>query len=237
MELRGQVLQGRASVRHCSGMPSRPPRWRRALRAGLRFVAVTLIVTVVLPAVAMLVAMGIVEGTTRDQIFERADLVPEMPVGIVFGAGLRPDGSPSPALARRVEAGVALYQAGKVSMLLMSGDSGTDWHDEVGPMRDLAIRSGVPARAIALDPAGYRTYESCDRARSVFGIERAVVVTQAFHLPRTVFTCERLGLTVVGYVAERFTGPTYTLAVLRERIAQLFSLFELTLGEQIRTSG
>lgn len=233
--MRSRSLGQRTSSPAAGGARLNGPFGHGGLQFALRLLTYLLAACLLMPTVAILVAMEIVEGTTRGRIFDEPQEVPEAPVAIIFGAGLTPNGLPSPALARRVEAGVALYEAGRVHRLLMSGDSGTDWHDEVGAMRDLAIATGVPADAILIDPAGFRTYESCERARAVYGFQRAVVVTQAFHLPRTIFTCDRLGVDAVGFVAERFTGPAYTSAMLRERVAQVFSVVELALGERLRT--
>jgi vancomycin permeability regulator SanA len=120
------------------------------------------------------------------------------PVAIVFGAGLRPDGAPTPLLADRVDLAVELLAAGRVRLLLFTGDHGTLGHDEVGAMARYAVARGVPAGRIVLDHAGFDTYASCYRARSVFGVRRAVVVTTRFHLPRAIYTCRRLGVRATG---------------------------------------
>jgi vancomycin permeability regulator SanA len=120
------------------------------------------------------------------------------PVAIVFGAGLRPDGTPTPLLRDRVDLAADLYAAGRVRILLLTGDHGTTGHDEVGAMAAYAESRGVPRSRIVLDHAGFDTYASCYRARSVFGVRRAIVVTTRFHLARAVYTCRRLGVSAYG---------------------------------------
>ena len=132
----------------------------------------------------------------------RIERVPERPVAIVFGAGLWWDGSPSPVLRDRVAMAAQLYFTGKVKKLLMSGDNRFLDYNEPGAMREYALKLGVPEEDIVLDFAGRRTYDTCYRAREIFGLEQAILVTQAFHLPRALYTCNQLGLQAVGVPAD-----------------------------------
>jgi SanA protein len=128
---------------------------------------------------------------------------PSRPVAIVFGAGLWRDGSPTPVLRDRVQTAAELYFAGKVQKLLMSGDNSTIYHNEPAAMRQYALELGVPDEDIVLDYAGRRTYDTCLRAREIFGATDVVLVTQKFHLPRAVFTCNALGVHGMGVEADR----------------------------------
>lgn len=127
---------------------------------------------------------------------------PAAPVAIVFGAGLQKDGSPSPVLKDRVTAAVELYKGGKVVKLLMSGDNRFIDYNEPAAMRDYAFSLGVPVEDIVLDYAGRRTYDTCYRARDIFGLNEALLVTQKFHLPRAIFTCNNMGIKVNGVIAD-----------------------------------
>ena len=131
--------------------------------------------------------------------FEQA---PAKPVVIVFGAGLWWDGSPSPVLRDRVETAARLYFAGKVKKILMSGDNRFLDYNEPGAMRQYALRLGVPDEDIVLDYAGRRTYDTCYRARQIFGVKEAILVTQSFHLPRALYTCNLLGVRAIGVPAD-----------------------------------
>jgi SanA protein len=122
-------------------------------------------------------------------------------VAIVFGAGLQRDGSPSPVLKDRVETAVQLYKSGKVEKLLMSGDNRFVDYNEPGAMQAYAIDLGVPQADIVLDYAGRRTYDTCYRAFHIFGVKEAILVTQRYHLPRALFTCNGIGLKSTGVAA------------------------------------
>lgn len=121
---------------------------------------------------------------------------PRRPVAIVFGAA-------GDILTDRVTTSVELYKAGKVQKLLMTGDNGHDGYNEPEDMKQQAIAEGVPARDIICDYAGFRTYDSLYRARDIFGVRSAILVTQRYHLPRALFLGEKLGLDVVGVDAAR----------------------------------
>ncbi len=126
------------------------------------------------------------------------EAAPPERVAIVFGAGLRRDGTPTAVLRDRVETAVQLYMAGKVEKLLLSGDNRFVDYNEPEAMRQYALSLGVPDEAMVLDYAGRRTYDTCYRAKAIFGVERAILVTQNFHLPRALFTCNALGLEAIG---------------------------------------
>ncbi len=127
--------------------------------------------------------------------------VPARKVAIVFGAGLWRDGSPTPILQDRVETGAKLFFAGKVEKILMTGDNSLVEYNEPEAMRQYALKLGVPASAIVLDYAGRRTYDSCYRAKEIFRVKEAILVTQKFHLARALFLCNALGLDGVGVEA------------------------------------
>ncbi|GAA3447431.1 SanA/YdcF family protein [Planomonospora venezuelensis] len=140
--------------------------------------------------------------------------VPEAPVALVLGAGVR-GAHPSPMLASRLDISAELYRAGKVRAILLSGDNGRRDYDEPTVMRDYLVVRGVPARALVLDYAGFDTWDSCVRARDVFGATRVTLVTQVFHLPRAVALCRTAGLETHGVgddSTRRWAGTTYVYA-------------------------
>lgn len=138
-----------------------------------------------------------------DRIYPQPAEIPASPVAIVFGAGYWPSGRLSHALADRMDAAIELYNLGKVNKLLLTGDNRAADYNEPAAMAEYAQARGVPREDLVLDYAGRRTYDSCYRAGAIFGVEQATLVTQAFHLPRALLTCDRLGLSVVGLAADR----------------------------------
>lgn len=125
-------------------------------------------------------------------------------VALVFGAGLTKSGEATPILKDRVDTAVQLYNAGKVKKLLMSGDNRFVNYNEPKAMRQYALELGVPDADIVLDYAGRRTYDSCYRAKAIFGVKDAILVTQKFHLPRALFLCNMLGVNGTGVAADNF---------------------------------
>lgn len=154
---------------------------------------------------------------------------PSAPVVIVLGAGLASDGTPSPYLTRRLDAARQLYNNGTVASILLTGDSTSIGHDEVGSMQTWLVDKGVPASALILDGEGIDTLASCVRARDQFGIDRAIVVTQDYHLPRALFLCQHAGLDVDG-VAVSSQGQQTQRFRAREVPAVVKAAIEVLLG-------
>ena len=125
------------------------------------------------------------------------------PVAIVFGARVWDSGEASPVLYDRVLTAVELYRAGRVKKLLMSGDNPTANYDEPTAMKKTAMQLGVPENDIVLDFAGRRTYDTCYRAKEIFDVKKAILVTQEFHLARALYLCNNLGVESVGITANR----------------------------------
>jgi vancomycin permeability regulator SanA len=196
--------------------------YRRLVRRVLRI----LLLAALIPPVALLYVSLSTAGYRYEQ---PANLQPTR-VAMIFGAGVRPDGRPSPMLAERVEAGVALYQSGMVQKLLMTGDNSRVEYDEVTAMKQYAMDRGVPERDITLDYAGFSTYESCYRAQPIFGVSEAILITQRFHLARAVYTCRTLGVQASGLAVpdwERYPRLTVASYIVRESLAMIKALIEL----------
>lgn len=164
-------------------------RWRRLIVAG--FAGVLLLPLVVAGSV------GWVRRAAHGHVYDVAG-VPAAPVALVLGAQVYADGTPSPFLAARLDVARRLFDAGTVRAVLVSGDHGRWEYDEPGGMRRWLVDRGVPPDKIVEDHAGFDTYDSCQRARQVFGVDRAIVVTQSFHVARAVAVCRGVGLDAVG---------------------------------------
>jgi vancomycin permeability regulator SanA len=176
-----------------------------------------------LPVALFGVASLFVELRYKGRIHGVAD-APSAPVAIVFGAGLGPGRAVSPLLAERLDAAVALLAANKVSRLFLSGDNSSDrYHDEPGAMMRYLTSRGVPSEKISSDPLGLSTYASCYRAYRLFGMEKALLVTQDFHLPRALFIANGLGMDAFGVAADEPRGK-HTGYELRELFSRPLAL-------------
>lgn len=154
---------------------------------------------------------------------------PTRPVAIVFGAGLTRSGDASPILKDRVQTGAKLYFAGKVQKLLLTGDNSFATYNEPEAMRRYALSLGVPEEAIVLDYAGRRTYDSCYRAKEIFGVQEAILVTQAFHMHRAIYLCRALGMDGVGVISENINYRRFSLVYwnIRELAATVNALVDV----------
>ncbi len=209
---------------------------RRAfsIRSWLRRLAFLLLIAIATP----LLLIGYVLADTRGQSYDRAASAPTEPVAMVFGAGITGKDRLTPMLADRVKTAVELYQLHRVQKILMTGDSGRITHDEATAMQRYAVGRGVAAQDIALDYAGFSTYESCYRARVIFGIDRAVLVTQRYHLPRAIYTCRQLGIDAVGVGAQDWgVYPDGLMAAysVREGVAILKALWDVHIARPLPT--
>ena len=186
-----------------------------------------LLLILLLGSVILLVPRLITAVYARSRIVN-AEKSPSRPVAIVFGAGLWRDGSPTPVLRDRVATAASLYFAGKVEKLLMSGDNRFINYNEPAAMRTYALELGVPDQAIVLDYAGRRTYDTCYRARDIFEVHQAILITQSFHLPRAIFLCEAMGVSAVGVSADlrQYRRSSLLYWNLRELPATLTALWE-----------
>jgi len=181
--------------------------------------------------IAPLAALLYVGAATSPYRSSAAEQVSAERVAVVFGAGVRGD-RPTRILAERIEGAVALYRLGRVHKLLMTGDNSRADYDEVTVMRRYAEDLGVPPGDITLDYAGFSTYESCYRLRPIFGVERAVLVTQRYHLPRAIYTCRALGVEAVGLAMPdwgRYADILIARYTLREALATAKALVDVHL--------
>ncbi|MCW2811068.1 MAG: hypothetical protein JWP61_1526 [Friedmanniella sp.] len=188
-----------------------------------------------LPGVAALAAAVAVGGavlfvrrTAAGHLFTETD-VPPAPVALVLGAQVNPDGTPSAFLAGRLDLAQRLLDAGTVQVILVSGDNMAVEYNEPEAMRDYLVGAGVPAARIVLDHAGFDTYDSCVRARRIFGVTDLVVVTQDYHLPRAVATARRLGLRAsgVGDHTARRNARAWRRGAARDQVACVKTVIDL----------
>ncbi|MFE4054718.1 vancomycin high temperature exclusion protein [Streptomyces sp. NPDC059096] len=143
---------------------------------------------------------------------------PARDVAVVFGAGLR-DGGPTPYLAHRLDTAAELYRAGRVKVVLVTGDNSRTEYDEPDAMRAYLVEHGVPDRRIVSDYAGFDTWDSCVRAKKIFGVERALLVTQGFHVRRAVALCGSAGIEAYGVGVTEPRDVTWYYGAVREIFA------------------
>lgn len=120
--------------------------------------------------------------------------IPKQRLAIVFGAGIIKNSQPSPFLQDRLDVAIELYKQDVVTHILVSGDNRAEDYNEPSVMRAYLVEAGVAASDITLDYAGLDTYDSCYRAKHVFNITQAVLVTHGYHVPRALYACRSMGI-------------------------------------------
>lgn len=205
-------------------MVHRKPKRLRPWLVGAGGLVLALLLGVIGPAIHIGVASSGKEYGAAD--------VPARSVGIVLGARVYPDGTPSPFLKARLDLAVSLYRQGKVRVLLASGANTVGSFRETSVMVDYLVQAGVPADKVVGDPKGYDTFDSCYRARQVYGVTSATVISQGYHLPRAITLCDAVGIDTVG-VGDytRRQSPSWRSGALREWAAGPKVEYDLIFGK------
>jgi len=200
-----------------------PGRRRRLLLWSLLVAGVL----VVLAGLAVLVPNLIITQGAKAYIVQTPEEAPHAQAAIVLGARVWVDGTPMDMLGDRLETAVRLYEQGKVDKLLLSGEHFKVPYNQVDTMLEYVLERGVPEEDVFTDNAGLSTYDTMYRARDVFQVESALIVTQGFHLSRAVYTARHLGLDAIGVVADLQTYRDYAPNAAREILARVNAIIEL----------
>jgi vancomycin permeability regulator SanA len=170
-----------------------------------------------------------VHGISSGHVYTQAADAPTAPVALVLGAEIYGNGDPSPFVVARLEIARQLYATGRVKAILVSGDHGRWTYNEPGAMFLWLVDHGVPARQVVLDHAGFDTYDSCARARRIFGVRKAIVVTQSYHIARAVTLCRKLGVDAdgVGDDTARIYRDPWLAGSRRERLAVVKAMLDV----------
>lgn len=171
----------------------------------------------------------------RPYIYKNIEDVPETQVVLIPGAAVNEDGKLSPIFEERANRAALLYKVKKVSKILVSGDNSTDSYNEVNPVRNYLLGKGIPDQDIFLDHAGFDTYSTMYRARDIFQVSSAVVSTQSFHLPRSIFLARALGMDVYGVSANE--EPARLKNYVREIFANQKAILNLAFNRQPKFLG
>jgi len=210
---------------------------------------ITLIVIFALGVLGAGTLFGIdawVRYSVRDQILteEQAASLQDVDCIVVLGCKVYDDGTPSAMLEDRLKRGVALYDLGAAPKLLMSGDHGRENYDEVDSMKQYAVDAGISSADVFMDHAGFSTYETMYRAKEIFGADKILIVTQEYHLYRSLYVAEALGIEAYGvnanyrgYVGQTARDLREILARVKDFAMTIFKPEPTYLGETIPISG
>ena len=162
---------------------------------------------------------------------------------LILGAGIWGD-KPSPMLEERLKEGITLYKKGTTKKIIMSGDHSREDYDEVKIMKEYAESEGVPSEDIFMDHAGFSSYDSVYRAKEIFGVQKMIIVTQKYHLYRSLYIAKKLGIEAYGIESNLRTYPGQVFREIREILARDKDYFKCIMkpeasimGEKISLDG
>jgi len=198
--------------------------------------------TIILIILLLLVIVGginyIVDSTTRKQIYSDVNAIPKNKVGLLLGTAKYEDKARkliNPYYQNRIDATVALYMAGKVDYIIVSGDNSSAYYNEPALMKADLIARGIPAKKIYMDNAGFRTLDSILRCRDIFGQDHFTIISQAFHNQRALFIANHKQIKAVAFNAAE--GDSFWDAILREKLARVKMVFDLVFNTQAQYYG
>ena len=182
----------------------------------------TVLATALLAVLSAFLLSGMICHSVRGQLRERAHIPPDetYDVILVLGCGVKPNGEPSDMLEDRLLTAIALYEQGVAPTVLLSGDHEYDDYNEIEAMKTFCLNAGIPEQAIVCDRYGLSTYDSIVRAESLFGVTRAVIVTQKYHLYRALYIARKSGMEAIGVDADIRTYRLQWYRDLREVLAR-----------------
>ena len=170
-----------------------------------------------------------VRNFSQSHLETNTDQVEAKRVGIVFGASVRPDRTPSDMLRDRLDTAIELFIRGKIQDILVSGDNSTKKYNEPLIMYQYLVEKGIPTEHIFRDYAGLRTYDTCIRAKTLWNVNKAILITQEYHLYRAIYTCEKLGIESVGFSATKHQYVVEDSYRIREYFAIIKGFFDLNI--------
>jgi len=196
------------------------------------------VVGVVLLGIVIFISNQIVEYTANEKLYNSTENIPYNRVGLLLGTiKTLKNGKSNLYYKYRINATVALYEAGKISRVLVSGDNGNKNYDEPTDMKNDLIANGIPAEHIVLDYAGFRTLDSIVRCRDVFGQDSVTIISQAFHNKRALFIAKYSGIDAIGYNANT-VATRYSIRIqLREYLARVKMIVDIAFGKKPKFLG
>jgi len=185
----------------------------------------------------VIIANVVISKKSKGYIYEDVTNVPHCYVAIVLGAKVSPNGIPSDYLQDRLDMAIKLYRNKKVNRFLLSGDHGHTTYDEVNGMKSYLIRQGIHTTDIFLDHAGFDTYSTMTRAKKVFQVNDAIIVTQEFHLPRAVYLARSKGIQAYGVIADKRVYVALKTLKIREILARVKAFTEVSINKKPKFLG
>ncbi len=198
----------------------------------------TFIVLLLLLAATVWGINYMVDSSTKNQIFTDLNAIPKSKVGLLLGTAKYQDKARhiiNPYYQNRIDAAVALYMAGKVDYIIVSGDNATAFYNEPALMKADLIARGIPEKKIYMDNSGFRTLDSILRCRDIFGEDHITIISQLFHNQRALFIANHKHVNAVAFNA--VDGGSFWDGIFREKFARVKMVSDLLLNTQAKYYG
>ena len=173
-----------------------------------------------------------VKHAAKGRMYDDLKEIPHREVGLLLGTNpLGRSGRPNQFYLRRIDAAVAVYEAGKVDRIIISGARRGDAYDETAAMREALVDRGVPDSILVLDGEGFRTIASIKRAKEVYGADSLTIISQQFHNERALFMAQHNGMDAIAYNAANTSSRRWkVIMALRECLARVKAVLEVMRG-------
>ena len=204
------------------------------------YLIIILVSLCLIAVITLVVSYKSVENTAKDYVYENTDDIPYNKVGLLLGTNpIGPTGNPNLYFTYRIDAAVRLYEAGKISYILVSGDNHSKDYDEPMCMKKALMEKGIPESAIYLDYAGFRTLDSIVRAKEIFGQDSFTIISQKFHNERAICLAKHYGISAIGFNAKdvRMAPTNIRIALGRESMARVKMYVDFLFNKQPKFLG
>lgn len=184
---------------------------------------------------------NIICSNAEGRLYTDVDSIPPSEVGLLLGTTpqTRIGHKPNQFFKYRIDATESLYKAGKIKLILISGDGNSlDGINEVECMKDSLVARGIPKNTFILDEKGYRTLDAVVRATKIYNVHSYVVISQKFHCERAIYLAEHCGLDVhnlVGFNAADATSNMAIITYIREYFARVKVFVDIFTGKEPRS--
>lgn len=210
----------------------------RNLLKSKKFYKRLFVFTLIAPIISIFISDWIVISSVKDQVYNETNQIPYNKVGLVLGTSkYLVSGNNSTYYSYRINATYDLYQANKISFVLVSGDNGSIYYDEPTTMKNDLIAKGIPANKIFLDYAGFRTLDSVVRSSKVFGQSSITIISQKFHIERAIYIANHNNIDAVGYVASEVSAKYGLRTKIREKFARVKLMLDVLFDTQPKFLG
>tara|TARA_R110002051_G_scaffold159536_2_gene230896 strand:+ start:9544 stop:10179 length:636 start_codon:yes stop_codon:yes gene_type:complete len=180
----------------------------------------------------------VIDSATKSKTYTSTQKIPKNTVGIILGTAKKlTNGLPNTYYSNRIKAAVALFNAKKIEFILVSGDNGSIYYNEPNTIKKDLIAAGIPAEKIFLDYAGFRTLDSMVRAKHIFGLDNATIISQKFHNDRAIYIAQKKGLNAIGFNAKDVSSGSGLKVNLREYFARVKVFIDLLTNKQPKFYG